>query len=213
MPKPHVYLPVGVMTILLAAAAPACVSAQGFYRYRTDVRAIDDRAYQFGFREGLRHGEDDARRGRRFDYSRHDDYRDADEGYRRGYGSRGAYRQEFRQGFIAGYSDGYRRYGRDGYRYPSWSDTRRYPSAPDYRYGYPRGGAYASPAWETGFNDGLEQGRNDAQRGRRFDPVRASRYRSGDHRYNNRYGSRDEYKREYRAAFQQGYDQGYRGYR
>jgi hypothetical protein len=72
---------------------------------------------------------------------------------------------------------------------------------------------YSSPAAEVGFRDGLAQGRDDAGDRRRFDPVRASRYRSGDHDYNNRYGSRDDYRREYRAAFQQGYEQGYRGVR
>jgi hypothetical protein len=62
----------------------------------------------------------------------------------------------------------------------------------------------------VGYRDGYEQGRSDARDRDRYDPVRASRYRSGDHEYNSRYGSREDYKREYRAAFQLGYDQGYR---
>ena len=61
----------------------------------------------------------------------------------------------------------------------------------------------------VGYRDGLEQGQKDARSRKAFDPVRASRYRLGDHEYNSRYGSRDEYRREYRAAFQQGYQQGY----
>ena len=47
----------------------------------------------------------------------------------------------------------------------------------------------------------------------RFDPVRAKRYREGDHDYDNRYGSRDQYKQDYRAAFVQGYEEGYRNVR
>ena len=73
-----------------------------------------------------------------------------------------------------------------------------------------RDGRFRSPASENGYRDGYAQGRDDARDGDRHDPVRASRYRSGDHDYNGRYGSRDDYKREYRAAFVQGYEQGYR---
>ena len=40
-------------------------------------------------------------------------------------------------------------------------------------------------------------------------PIRAKRYREGDHDYDSRYGSREDYKREYRAAFEQGYREGY----
>jgi flagellar biosynthesis/type III secretory pathway protein FliH len=70
-----------------------------------------------------------------------------------------------------------------------------------------------SPAAENGYRDGYAQGRNDARSRRHADPVRASRYRSGDHDYNRRYGPRDNYKREYRQGFQQGYERGYRDVR
>jgi hypothetical protein len=43
---------------------------------------------------------------------RHGDWRDADEGYRREYGDREFYRHEFREGFVAGYRDGYNAYAR-----------------------------------------------------------------------------------------------------
>lgn len=78
--------------------------------------------------------------------------------------------------------------------------------------GYPppvsRGG-YASLAERNGYRDGIEAGRDDARHRERFDPVRARRYRQGDHDYDRRYGSRDEYTREYRAAFERGYRDGY----
>ena len=70
-------------------------------------------------------------------------------------------------------------------------------------------GAYRSVAAQNGYRDGIDAGRNDARNRERFDPVRAKRYREGDHDYNDRYGSRDEYRREYRAAFEQGYREGY----
>ena len=79
------------------------------------------------------------------------------------------------------------------------------------RGGYPppRGGAYVSLAERNGYRDGLDAGRDDARHRERFDPVRARRYREGDHDYDRRYGSRDEYKRDYRAAFERGYRDGY----
>jgi hypothetical protein len=65
-------------------------------------------------------------------------------------------------------------------------------------------------AYNSGYRDGQSQGRDDGRHNRRADPVVTSRYRSGDHDYNQRYGSRDEYRRVYRTAFEQGYEVGYR---
>jgi hypothetical protein len=85
-----------------------------------------------------------------------------------------------------------------------------------YDTGYPRAGypppvrgGYVSLAERNGYRDGVEAGRDDARHRERFDPVRAKRYRQGDHDYDRRYGSRDEYRREYRSAFERGYREGY----
>jgi hypothetical protein len=196
-------------TLMLAAAvlvaAPACASRSPYYRYPSNVRVADDYAYRNGFEQGRRAGEEDARRNRSFDYGRHNEYRDADRGYRRN-GDRDEYRLEYRRGFQQGYDEAYRRYARNG----RYGDPRVNPQIN--RGPFPGGGVAVprSPAADIGFRDGYDQGRSDARDRHRFDPVRASRYRSGDHDYNNRYGSRDEYKREYRAAFEQGYERGYR---
>jgi hypothetical protein len=194
-----------VVVVLLATAATACASS-GYYRPYGNRRGIDDRAaYTRGYDEGLLRGQLDARSNRSFDYDRHREYRNADIGYR-GYGNRGDYRVVFRQGFVAGYNDGFRRYARRDrdYGYP----------APVYRgnnppYGFPGNRGY-SPAAQNGYRDGYDQGRDDGRDRDRFDPIRAERYRDGDRGYEGRYGDRELYKREYRAAFQQGYEQGYR---
>jgi flagellar biosynthesis/type III secretory pathway protein FliH len=188
----------------MSLTSTACASG-GFYTYQPGVRGVDDRAYARGYDQGLRQGEADARRNRRFDYARHGEYRNADGGYR-GYGDRNAYRSLFRQGFVAGYNDGFRRYARQGYGYPPPTYRNVPPAA------YP-GNRRFSPAAENGHRDGYQQGREDARDRDRYDPIRASRYRSGDRGYERRYGSLEDYKREYRAAFQQGYEQGYREYR
>jgi hypothetical protein len=70
---------------------------------------VERHAYENGFREGERAGGRDARSGRRYEPSRHDDWRDGDDGYRRSYGEPQLYRRNFRNGFEAGYAQGYRR--------------------------------------------------------------------------------------------------------
>jgi len=206
--KAYRFLPVLLVAIGACVATTACADqlyGYGGYGGRGG-RDLERRAYDYGYREGQQEGQNDARRGRDFSYARHDEYRDADQGYRRSEGDREYYRRSYRQGFQTGYTEAYNRarggYGRDqGRVYPSG-----YPNYPQNRGGY---GSYGSPAAQNGYRDGLEAGRNDARDRERFDPVRTKRYREGDHDYNGRYGSRDDYKREYRAAFEQGYREGY----
>ena len=96
-------------------AAPACAtSGYGYYggpydhndrgRYARDVERI---AHENGYREGREAGESDSRHGRSFEFDRHSDWRHADEGYRHEYGDKDFYRREFREGFRAGYTDGF----------------------------------------------------------------------------------------------------------
>ncbi|MBM3773255.1 MAG: hypothetical protein FJW27_18595 [Acidimicrobiia bacterium] len=203
--KMHRHLSVLLLAGVVATATPACASSHGWSRYPTNRVVIEDRAYDIGYREGFEHGRDDARRARPYDYSRHGDYRDADQGYRGG--NRNAYRRIYRDGFAAGYGDAYWQFARGSSRDGRWGgrdpEARRYPGSRDDR-------RFGSPAFDNGYRDGYEQGRDDARDGDAFDPRRAKRYREGDHDYNDRYGSRDVYKREYRDGFQRGYEQGHR---
>jgi flagellar biosynthesis/type III secretory pathway protein FliH len=202
-------LPAILLAAGLIGTAPACAQTYGYggYRdYRTDVQR---RAYERGFHEGTEDGRSDARKGRTADYRRHDEFRDADEGYSRSYGDKEYYRDVFRRGYAAGYSEAYRAnsryYGGYGESYPSAST---YPGVYPVNPGAPAAGYY-SPAAQNGYRDGLKAGRDDARDGDRYDPVRSRRYRDGDNDYDRRYGDRDAYKREYREAFQQGYRDGY----
>ena len=192
-------------------------AAQGPY---SDIRRD---AYDYGYREGARAGETDARRGDRFGYDDEREYRNGDGGYRRQYGDRDRYRQTFRSGYAAGYSDAYRRFGGSG-RDGRYGNDPRYGGGYDPRYGGrdPRYGGYGgyggaggygrygfSQAFDNGRRDGYEKGREDTRKNRSFDPLRHSWYRSGDRHYEREYGSRDEYKNVYRRGFQEGYDRGY----
>jgi hypothetical protein len=85
-----------------------------------------------GYREGAENGSRDARRGRRPEFWRCGDYRDADDGYHGWMGPRGAYEDAFRRGFEAGYRSAYR----EGYRgHGDWDrDGRRFEEAPRERW-------------------------------------------------------------------------------
>ena len=64
--------------------------------------------------------------------------------------------------------------------------------------------------YNNGEQDGYEKGREDGRDNDSFDPVRHSRYRSGDRGYNGSYGTREAYKLTYRDGFEAGYERGYR---
>ena len=207
------FFPAALIVAGIGLATPACAS-QVYGNRGGPYRQVDRRAYDNGYREGLKDGENDVRSRRDYSYTRHDEYRDADQGYRRNDGNLDQYRRSFRQGYQTGYNEAFSRSGGRNNRgaYPT------YPSYPGATYpNYPGGtaiprGSY-SPAADNGYRDGLDAGRNAARSRDPYDPVRAKRYREGDHNYNSRYGSRDQYKRDYRAAFEQGYREGYQGTR
>ena len=93
----------------------------------------------------------------------------------------------------------------DRYPYPEsrWPSPNRYPGE---RGGY----GYGSVAFDNGYKDGYDKGREDARDNDPYDPLRHSRYRSGDRGYDRRYGTKEEYKDIYREGFRAGYDEGYR---
>ena len=205
----HRYLPALLLSASVLLAAPACASYGYGYQRGGAYRDVERRAYDTGYREGLKAGEEDGRKGRAFSFQRHGDWRDGDDGYHRDYGDREFYRRAFRRAFETGYSEGFNRYGRG-----SGGAPRGAYGYPTPGYGYPSNvPAYSSPAAQIGYRDGYEVGRNDSRDRESFDPIRSSRYRSGDHDYDRRYGPKEEYKRAYRDAFQRGYEQGYREYR
>lgn len=195
--------PLAGASLCLTLLTPACASAEG-WPVRSGPGAGQagprfDTAYDRGFREGVREGESDARDRRPYNLRRHGAYNDGDRGYNRSFGARGRYREEFRRGFEAGYSQGFERVRGVG------SDRRgRGPI------GAGRGG-YDEPAYARGYADGFAKGREDSDDRDRYDPVRHREYRDGDRGYNDSYGARDRYRQNYREGFRAGYEDGYRG--
>jgi hypothetical protein len=195
----------------LVIAAVACSTLALPASAAAQVRDRDDRgiynrsggeAFQRGFRDGERLGEEDARRNRAFNVQNHREYREADAGYDRNDGSRDRYRDEFRRGFTEGYRAGFRddrngRYGnndRNG-RNDTWN----------------RGGNYRDPGQARGFSDGYRKGVEDRRDNHRFEPARFKEVRQGTAPgYNGDFGPRERYTQRYRDGFRDGYEDGFR---
>jgi len=165
-----------------------------------------------GYRDGFEKGRNDAQDGRSYNLDRHDDYREADHGYRDSFGDREQYRREYREAFRQAYDDGYRGRGwRFGGTPPQDPTTPRYGSEPRVPVG-PRSGS-SDVAQNTGYRDGLEKGQNDARQGKSYNLERHDAYKEADHGYQSSIGSKEDYKQQYREAFRRGYEEGYRGVR
>ena len=121
-----------VLFTLFASTACGTVYAQGRgYPYPTYPSqrggvyrgGYANPAYDRGFDAGYSRGLDAARDGDRYDVRRERDYRNADRGYDRRYGSRSEWQRVYRDGFASGYDRGYRdgrsRYNNNG-RYRRW---------------------------------------------------------------------------------------------
>ena len=107
-------------------AAPTAYSSDD---YRASYADAQRQAYDNGYRDGLRRGEQAARDRRTLDIEIERDYRSADNGYNRRFGDRDRYRDNYRGGFSQGYRDGYSRYGGNG----AWNN-RGWARNRDYRY-------------------------------------------------------------------------------
>ena len=77
------------------------------YEECRESREYSNVAFDSGYREGLNSGIKDLRQGKYYQPDRHDAYEDGDRGYHRNYGDKNIYRQQFRQGFLRGYHQGF----------------------------------------------------------------------------------------------------------
>jgi hypothetical protein len=225
--KRHMLVPaLGVAALAFAMTAhaqtPGWLDSGRSYSAPAQASFYDSQrtAYDNGFREGLKEGEKDGRKNERYSFEDEKTFQRADKGYHREYGGVDRYRQSFRTGYAAGYSDGYRRYAPNygnGRAVPRRDTRGGYPAYPGYparsngQYGgYGGYGGYTNVAVQNGINDGYEKGVEDARKNRSFDPLRHAWYRSGDRHYEGRLGSREQYKDLYRQGFREGYERGFR---
>jgi Ni/Co efflux regulator RcnB len=76
------------------------------------------------------------------------------------------------------------------------------------------GGSYQlrQTALNAGYNNGIQEGRKDRQRGERFEFRDEGDYSSATEDYNSRFGNRELYRRYFREGFANGYRDGYNRY-
>ncbi len=208
--------------LVLLGAAPAAAQTNGWFGappaysgddWRAPYQDARRAAYDNGYRDGVKRGEQAARDRKVFNERIERDYRDADNGYNRSYGDRERYRDDYRGGFAQGYREGY--YGRRDSRgtYPGYGTSNGYGygngngNRDGYGYGSGRNAGYG--AFQNGASDGYRKGLEDIEKRRYPDVSRHGWYRSGDHDYDRAYGSKDAYKIEYRRGFQEGYDRAF----
>jgi hypothetical protein len=206
--------------LMMAAAGPARAQGSGWLGapaayanddYRTSYADAQRSAYDNGYRDGLKRGEQALRDRRPLDVERERDYRQAENGYNRSFGDRNRYRDNYRGGFAQGFRDAYNRGGTRSNN--GWGNGRVYPNS-DRGYGDNRGYGYGGNAnygaFQNGVADGYKKGLDDVQDRKYPDVSRQKWYRNGDHDYDSRYGSKEAYRVEYRRGFQEGYNRAYR---
>lgn len=83
----------------------------GYYGRNNGYYNVYQVATDNGYQAGLNVGAEDAQRGQRYDPRRSHYWKSGTDGYNSSYGSKGQYKQAYRDGFERGYDEGFRRYG------------------------------------------------------------------------------------------------------
>lgn len=160
--------------------------------------------YQNGYSDGYQHGREDFHAQAGYDLGSRD-YDDAMRGFEPYMGDHDNYQRGYREGYIAGYNDGF--HGRNS-RLMAFSAEPPYGNDRDDYRSQPRNGPQ-SVAFHVGYEDGLIAGGKDRRKGKHFRPSKHERYEHAGHGYNHNYGPKKQYKREYREGFLAGYQRGY----
>src|SRR5574338_212907 len=199
-----------VFSVALGVGLATRTTVQAQYgRYGYDVYQI---ARDQGYRDGIDHGAEHAREGRRPDPGSTSHYKDATGGYRSSYGSKDAYKSAYREGFRQGYDEGFRRYGgahsrgRGGYD-PYYRNDDPYRNSRNRDYGRYGNDIYRI-AQDQGYRDGVDHGAQHAQEGKRYNPESTRHYKDATSGYRSEYGNKNAYKQAYREGFRQGYNEG-----
>src|SRR6185436_6300391 len=97
------------MTLMLGGAAFAHDDDNG----RRDSRyGYGDFGSEQGYRDGVEHGRYDRSRRAGYNY-KSDEWKHGDRGYQKQMGSKGQYKQRYRDAYVRGYEEGF--YGRGGW--------------------------------------------------------------------------------------------------
>ena len=176
-----------VGTALMALAfvfgiiATASTTAEAQWRTR-DYGGAQTQELRQGYQYGVQTGASDAQRRQSYSPQRSRYFRNAST-------------QAFRDGFVRGYYRGYRQYaqGNGGYRNDGYYGNNG---------GYRNDGYYGgsnNQELNRGYQQGLETGASDGQKGQSYSPERSRHYRNAS-------------TEVFREGFVRGYDEGYRRY-
>lgn len=211
-------------------------------RGRWDQNRTRQAGVIYGYLMGFRNGAFVVRNGYRVNMKELDDYRDDSQGWISGMHFRDQYRDSFRRGFELGFRDAQsnrqRRYTRNDlervlddtirnvYGQNSLDDDdweRRNSDRWRDRYGRndrwnDRDGRFdrdevSRIAQQNGYREGIEQGREDRTRRRRYDVDNSSEYRNALIGFRPEFRDRSFYQQAFREGFRRGYDEGYRNNR
>ena len=187
------------VTAALSGAVLAQVDDDDYYERGDGVQARQY-GYQNGYRDGYNKGRHEGRENDPNDYQT-PDWRQASRGYQGWMGPiwvfQNAYRNGYQNGFRAGYLSVNRDWG-DGN-----GDADDYPAVYSGGYG---GSWFGNRAYQIGFRDGASVAREDAARGKPFNPNPRGRYDDEDHGYSSAYGNKSTYKAQYANGYRAGYE-------
>lgn len=82
-------------------------------------------AQQYGYRDGLNKGAEEAREGDRYNPQSTSSYKNAINGYDRSYGNREQYKQAYRQAFLRGFDQSYNQYNNRNNRNGNYNNRNR----------------------------------------------------------------------------------------
>lgn len=182
-----------------------------------DARQI---GYQYGYRDGFQHGRYDRVQQSSYDM-RSEAFERADNGYDQSMGSFYLFQQGYRNGYQSGYDDGF--YSRRArfqifigpgvgvYRDRDGDGDGDYDRDDSYSSGY-QNYDYRTVAYNTGFQDGVNEGARDRSSGHSFRPYEHAAWRDADHNMSTVRSNHRDYKARYREGYEQGYAQGFGSY-
>jgi hypothetical protein len=173
----------------------------GYYRQgRTDQ--CRQYGYRNGYRDGLKQGRHEGRENDPEDFHIPNDDR-ASRGYKDWMGPIWVYQNAYRDGYRSGFREGYNNtsgtwgYGGGVYDYPTVYSGGGY-----YNGGH---GGFSGRAYQIGFRDGASVAREDAARGKPYNPTPRGRYDDEDHGYRG-YGDKNTYRAEYASGYRAAYE-------
>jgi hypothetical protein len=179
------------LAFVFGIIATTSTTANAQWRRNRDYGGYNNQEINAGYQQGVNTGANDAQQRKNYSPERSRYYRNAST-------------QDFRDGFVRGYDQGYRQYagGNGGYRNDGYYGNGDYGNG-DYRNGrndgYYGNGGYNNQEINAGYQQGLNTGASDGQSRKSYDPQRSRYYKNAS-------------TQAFRDGFVRGYDEGYRQY-